>query len=229
MGSIWFVLINRDAGTPPPAAGARLIQTPSPPTKSAANSGNRTSRAPQIPRPAAVAPVVPDRASGIFEAAAGTSARVGRGHLVTYRVEVEDGLPIEPSAFAAAVDGTLADPRGWTSAGEYSFKRSPRAVLRILLASPSTTDNLCAPLKTRGEVSCRNGNVVAINAKRWFVGALSYGNDLGPYRQYVVNHEVGHSLGRRHQDCPKQGALAPVMLQQTIGLQGCKANSWPYR
>lgn len=169
---------------------------------------------------------VPAKANGTFAVAAGESLRAGTGSLVQYQVEVEDGLPINTHAFAKAVDRTLADPRGWTRHG-YAFERVEQATRRIVLASPQTVDRLCAPLQTRGEVSCRNGDLVVINAKRWVLGAASYAGDLKGYRTYVVNHEVGHSLGLTHQSCPAAGRPAPVMLQQTLGLGGCLKNPWP--
>ena len=43
----------------------------------------------------------------------------------------------------------------------------------------------------------------------------------------VVNHETGHWLGRGHAGCPRPGALAPVMMQQSKGLDGCRLNPWP--
>ena len=48
---------------------------------------------------------------------------MGTGPLRTYVVEVEEGIPIDPAAFAAAVDATLADPRGWTAPGDVSLQR----------------------------------------------------------------------------------------------------------
>ncbi|WP_371682677.1 DUF3152 domain-containing protein [Aeromicrobium sp. A1-2] len=171
--------------------------------------------------------VVPRTGNGKLNVAPGTSARVGSGELIEYRVEVEDNLPVDPATFARIVAATLGDDRGWTKSGRYAFRRTPTAPLRIVLSSPATTDKLCAPIQTRGEVSCRNGNVVAINALRWIEGADSYGDDIDRYRQYVVNHEVGHTFGLGHQGCPGPGRKAPVMLQQTKGLQGCKSNPWP--
>lgn len=172
-------------------------------------------------------PAIPDGASGRFTTAEGTSERAGTGQLVTYRVEVEQGLPYEANAFADNVYETLADKRGWRKLGTYAFQRRERATLRIVLASPRKVDRLCAPLKTRGELSCRKGDVVAINARRWAEGAETYPDDLDAYRTYVINHEIGHSLGFAHLPCPASGRQAPVMLQQTLRLDGCEKNPWP--
>ncbi|WP_375003847.1 DUF3152 domain-containing protein [Aeromicrobium sp. CTD01-1L150] len=170
---------------------------------------------------------VPQEGAGTFSVASGDDERRGaEGRLVEYRVEVEDGLGIEAEDFADAVGSTLAHPRGWTADGRFSFRHTADARLRVVLASPATTDRLCAPLQTRGEVSCRNGDDVVINARRWTEGAAAY-DRLGDYRHYVVNHEVGHALGFGHEPCSAPGEPAPVMLQQTLGLQGCEPNPWP--
>lgn len=147
---------------------------------------------------------------------------------MTYAVEVEEGLGFDPEATAHAIDAVLGDERGWMSVTGRGFVRGPSPTdLRILIATPSTTDDLCAPLETMGRVSCRKGELVVINALRWAYGTPDYRGDLRGYRRYVINHEVGHALGNGHVSCPAAGEPAPVMLQQTYGLDGCTTNPWP--
>lgn len=172
-------------------------------------------------------PRVPSRGTGRFALARTSGSSTGPMPL-RYSVAVEGGLEVDPARFAKAVEATLADARGWRSVGDHEFERVVTgAEIRVLLATPDTVDRLCAPLQTRGEVSCRNQDRVVINAKRWFFGATPYPRPLGEYRQYVINHEVGHALGYPHQPCTSSGAPAPVMLQQTLGLDGCAPNPWP--
>ena len=222
-------------------AAAALLVDDDAPTSPAATRASTLSTSPSSAPPAPVLPTdiatattpgpdptsVPRAGNGTFKLARGSGEKAGvAGRLVTYRVEVEKGLGLSAGRFSRAVEETLSDRRGWTAGGRYSFRRTATASLRVVLASPATTDRLCAPLRTRGEVSCRNGNDVVINAKRWVKG-VTYYESLKQYRHYVINHEVGHALGFGHVTCPAPGQPAPVMLQQTLGLGGCTANPWP--
>ena len=65
-----------------------------------------------------------------------------------------------------------------------------------------------------------------LNSDRWRFMTPTY-DDLGAYRAYLVNHEVGSFLGQGVATCPKPGANAPVMMQQGIDLGGCLPNAWP--
>ncbi|MDQ6524923.1 DUF3152 domain-containing protein [Nocardioides sp. LHD-245] len=210
-----------------PPQGEPVAPAAAPATPLAAAPSAPSDPSPPAPRAVPVAVDIPERGPGTFRIASGRSEVSGEGSLLTYTVEVERGLPLRVREIAATVDATLADPRGWTTAEDRSVQRVGRdGDLRILIATPETTDGLCAPLDTGGRLSCRNGERVVLNAWRWVHGADAY-DGIAQYRRYLVNHEVGHALGNGHVDCAEPGALAPVMLQQTKGLQGCRRNPWP--
>lgn len=150
---------------------------------------------------------------------------------VTFTVEAEGGTGADVDAFAREVPRILVSRRGWQTEIGVRFVQvsRPQAArtapdIRITLASPRTTDRLCRPAQTRGQVSCFNRGRAVINAVRWETGAQTYHGRRGLYRVYVINHEVGHGLGLGHEHC--RSGRAPVMLQQTLRLGGCRA--WPY-
>ena len=174
---------------------------------------------------------LPESGSGTYQAARkSVRSRSSYGALIRYDVRVENGLSIDPDKAALLIQGVLDDPRSWRGTRRWRFELVPvgqSATLHAYIVTPKTTDRLCAPYLTRGEVSCQNGNRVVLNAKRWVFGVDSYGSDLTNYRRYLVNHEFGHALGKHHLGCPGPGRLAPVMMQQTKGLGECRKNPWP--
>ncbi|OEU86292.1 hypothetical protein AN215_23670 [Streptomyces abyssalis] len=180
------------------------------------------------------------KGKGDFRAVPGSHEGAGGNEVMRYRVDVEKGLPLDSGLFAEAVQKTLNDKRSWARGGERSFERVAKGDVDfvITLASSPTTDVWCAKsgLDTSEQnVSCDSASTdrIMINAYRWAQGSKTFGDDriLG-YRQMLINHEVGHRIGKDHVGCPKDGDLAPVMMQQTKSLTTdgakCRPNPWPF-
>jgi hypothetical protein len=173
--------------------------------------------------------------AGSLSVVDGSSPVSGNGPLLRFIVEVEDGIDVDGAGFAAAVEATLGDSRSWGNGGRMSFQRvgAPEAAagqfdFKVSLVSPGHMETYCPGVGTGGYTSCRYGDRAVINLARWATAVPDYQGDVATYRLYVVNHEVGHVLGNGHQPCPGTGQLAPVMQQQTLGLEGCLKNAWPY-
>ncbi|GAB3154849.1 DUF3152 domain-containing protein [Amycolatopsis stemonae] len=199
--------------------------------------------------------------AGKWHVVAGSGPKVGTGKLYTYTVEVEDG--IDPAsyagddAFATAVQGTLSDPKSWTWDGKIALQRVdanfPNPSFRVSLTTPETTHRADAcGFQITFEASCYRKSLgrVLINLSRWVRGAKAFGADMTGYRQYAINHEVGHALGNQHVGCGGNDQPAPVMMQQSFGVADdyvsmlndipggdkgkvakdgrvCKPNAWP--
>ena len=189
--------------------------------------------------------------------APGMTAGEGTELVVRFAVEVEHGIDTSgyggDEAFAHMVDATLSDPRGWINDPRFRFEHvsvNDDPSLKIRLTSLDTTAELCG-VQIGTETSCRTRitgeDTVLLNESRWVRGAVPFQGDLGSYRQYLINHEVGHAVGfAEHVPCPEPNALAPIMMQQTLSLNNaqlhemspednypdnpdtCRPNPWPY-
>jgi hypothetical protein len=212
------VLSHRRSQPPGNDAEARRSTSTNP------TSTNSTTTAP-ITAPPTITTTTP---TGRFVGAPGSGPVHGSGRLYTYSTEVEEGSGVDPSEFAEIVDGILSDPRGWTVDDGVSFQRvASGGAITISLATPATTDQICLPLQTNGKFSCREGSRAVLNLRRWNEGTTDLPLSVDDYRAEVVNHEVGHTLGKGHVGCGGPGLRAPVMMQQSKGLGGCLANPWP--
>lgn len=235
-GALVIAAQGDDGARDPAAAAASPTTEAAPGTTTGAAEGTQeappaSSASATTAPPTTLAPEVsvPVGAVGAFTVAAGESAMVGTGALTTYTVEVEDALGYSADEAARIVDAALADPRSWTADGSVAFQRvASGGAVRIVLATPATVDGLCLPLQTNGIFSCHQGGTVALNSDRWMSGTEDWPGTVDEYRSYVVNHEVGHALGHGHVDCPGAGQPAPVMMQQSKGLDGCLPNGWPF-
>ena len=232
----WYALSH--TGSPGSSASPARAQVSAPSPSGAPSSGAPSSAAPSSagasPSSAPSAPADPtevvQRGTGQVTVVPGSGPVSGPGKVHRYTVALEGGLGVDPADFAAQVQRTLSDPRSWGHAGTIAFQRvdSGPVDVRVVLASPTLTDRMCAPLLTKGLLSCGNGITAVLNSYRWLRGADAYAGHLPEYRQYVVNHEVGHTIGHHHEQCAGPGQLAPVMMQQTKGIGACVASPWPY-
>lgn len=141
---------------------------------------------------------------------------------VRYRAVVDPDVHYPTKQFQDEIAIYLADPNGWAQWAVFVYAPSgPAKVIR--LCKPST-------LKQEGckddTLSCAilGGDMIWLNADRWFRGSAASKLALLDYRQYMVSHEMGHSLGYDHVRCPRSGP-APIMMQQTLGIGSCTPNT----
>lgn len=242
-----------------PVAGAtsQTLETGQPPLKGPNPADQEQPKIAAVELPAGAD--FTQKGEGTYRVVGTPGAKAGQGKekKFTYVVEIENGIKAETfggdDAFAAMVDATLTNPKSWAHDEKFAFEHvadSPDAQpdLRIQLSSVDTTHGLCGH-DIAMETSCfySDGNRVVINESRWIRGATPFQGDLGAYRQYLINHEVGHGIGyAAHEPCGGNGELAPIMMQQTLSLSNtelskidatevykddgavCAANPWPY-
>lgn len=155
--------------------------------------------------------------------------------LVRWRVEVDKAVGVEPAEFAASVASIICDDRSWIASERVRFRYDPAGKLLIGLRTPDQAERRCyrlIRLSVNHRWSCGTPREVVINAARWKGGSEPWPGPLAEYRRMLMNHEVGHALGLHHEQCPSDGAEAPVMMQQSKGMttpngRTCKPNPWP--
>ncbi|RSS83192.1 DUF3152 domain-containing protein [Streptomyces sp. WAC06614] len=241
-----------------PSAGSAAALRPEPrstATDTATDTEQRPSAAPSAQAPGARAPGSPSHDPGAAHTAGPGASRASRGEVPRsgpgtftasrlsgdshgsgtvrrYRVEVEEGSGVEPDQAAREVEAILADRRGWIRDPQYAFRLTGQGEVdfTVRIATPTTTDRLCEVTTPElvGETNCRAGHDVVVNLKRWQQGSPQFDGPVAEYRALIVNHEVGHEIGRGHETCPGPGKPAPAMMQQLKGLLGCRSNAWPY-
>jgi hypothetical protein len=149
--------------------------------------------------------------------------------LVTYSVETRGIISANLAEFKQQANSTLNDARGWSRLDAVFTEVATGGSFTLVLSEASSVP-LFSPTGCSSTYSCTVGRYVIINQDRW-LGATdpwnAGGGSLRDYRHMVVNHETGHWLGHGHEVCGGSGQPAPVMQQQSIGLQGCAFNPWP--
>jgi Protein of unknown function (DUF3152) len=227
------VLLGEGSTVLPPVPS----QTPPAPSPSPSPTTAPTSPAPVLAMPGPV----PSRGPGTFRYDDRAGPVLGRaGAVRRFRVAVENGSGADVHDFGDAVQRALAGPGSWPDDGRLRLQRVPpgtRYDFTVYLATRDTAGRLCRNGGTDIRVggvpytSCRVSGKVVINLDRWQKSVphlVAARLPLETYRLYVINHEVGHQLGHHHERCPGKGRPASVMQQQTLFLDGCRPNPWPY-
>ncbi len=151
-----------------------------------------------------------------------------------YFVYKEENITINFEKFVNFINRVLTDSRGWKG---YKFiclnlkstsnKKEKDKDFSIILSTPKSIQNKC---KLYG-LSCTDSHkkTIYINSNRYKKGSIHSKLSLKDYRIYLINHEVGHILGKGHvhHSTISPGQLVPVMNQATKGIGKCKPNPWP--
>lgn len=142
-----------------------------------------------------------------------------------YSISFSDNLNVQKGRIIKKVIETLNDKRGWQRLGYKFILSEERFDFEIQFVSNSYIERVC----NFTGLSCadRNTNTIYMNIDNWKSGIRLSGLDKDNYRTYMINHEVGHILGRGHSQCGNPGTRVPVMVQQTLGIANCKPNPWP--
>jgi hypothetical protein len=136
------------------------------------------------------------------------------------------------SSFDTLIAAAYSNYKGWGLDGQISFQKVDSGCdFTVWLAAPSQMSTFGAICDSTWD--CNVGKNVVVNFERWQDGTQSWnaahpGDTINDYRTLIINHETGHQLGfYDNYTCSAPKALAPVMMQQSIDLYGCKFNIWP--
>lgn len=145
--------------------------------------------------------------------------------MYTYSIDFDKDIILNTNLVIKKIKSVLEDKRGWERLGYNFFYKEKNAKFKIKIVKEEKIIKTC---KFSG-LSCADTskNIIYINIKRWRNGSKLSKLSLDNYRTYMINHEIGHLIGRGHVKCGKSGSKIPVMVQQTLGISDCKPNPWP--
>lgn len=191
----------------------------------------------------------PYRGEGTFSPVPAQPATTPDAGVVQYvRIDVEDGLQMINGTLSVFVMSALNDPQGWGKEGPTTYVQTEGAPdIRVIFASPVTAAALCptphepaslAPVETSSPspdaspsptptaIQCADHGAIVVSVYDWIQGLGPFAADRNGARAYLLNHGLGHVLGKADDRCKK--GVAAVMVDQRELPAKCKPNPWPF-
>ena len=187
----------------------------------------------------------PVRGDGTYTPVPAPEATTPDAGVVEYvRIDVEDGLQMIDGTLGAFVMSALNDPQGWGQDGTTAYVQTEGAPdVRIVFASPFTAAALCptphepaaltptataspSPSPAPMTFQCATQGTIVISVYDWIQGLEPFAEDRTGARIFLLNHGMGHVLGKSDDSCKK--GVANVMVDQRTLKAACTANPWPF-
>lgn len=146
----------------------------------------------------------------------------------TYDIYLPKHLHLRKSIIINKIISTLNDKRSWTKYGfKFHYTPNQKTNFLITIATNSSIQRIC----NFDGLSCADlsDNIIYLNLENWKGGCRKSKLSLQDYRTYMILHEVGHIIGKKHikiKNC-KPLTKCPVMIQQTLGIYNLLPNCWP--
>ncbi len=152
--------------------------------------------------------------------------------MITLSTSVNRESDYDPQLFHEQVVAIAVNPKGWskqgygfipsTTHGDFHIELTPQHVLKKRFPHLASKQLSIADERT---------NCIYINENRWRGWTPNQSKlPLAQYRIYLINHELGHLLGKPHFKAnfsEPHRLPAPVMMQQTLGIGMFEPNYWP--
>ena len=191
----------------------------------------------------------PIHADGTFTPVPAPTATTPDADIVQYvRIDVEDGLQMTNGTLSSFVMSALNDPQGWGQEGPTAYVQTEGAPdIRIVFASPFTAAALCptphepavlapsatvssspspSPTAAPTAVQCAAQGAIVVSVYDWIQGVPGFGEERTDARIYLLNHGLGHVLGKPDVACKK--GVAELMVDQRTLPKKCTPNPWPF-